>query len=491
MVKNFEEFIGSKIKDDIWAAMALDYYPYWKKSKKGHETEKRKQYLEWLVDSFYDPNMNIVSFHKLYLGICIQLLRNNFDGIFKCSLHLLDSSNSEEIDKNFSEFANHYKTYNMQDRFRSMYEKGLKMNNNEYLTDIAIIVAFKEELLAIKKQSDSWTKLDNDQSVFTFFTTKTKNGLTVIVAESGKGPSNATNLTKDILQLFSPNIIFLTGIAGGIAEGINLGDVVIANLIVNYDNGKIEEGKIRYRWDAYNTDTYLSKRIKDYPDDNWINNISSPHPSGLKKLTILKHLGIMMSGAKVISDKEYAANLKSVWEMALAVEMESGGVGSAINQSVHKPRFAVIKSISDYADPTKNDDWHPYCCDVAAALTMSYINSLDQSTIAFLQGGTIDQTYPSIIHSDLLNTTDLEYQEVAQLRQMDEISLEELKDMLKKFTTVELREFMFDIGEDWENIAGRSKIEKIMEMIEFFKNRDQLPYLIHKIKIKRPNLFYS
>jgi nucleoside phosphorylase len=488
----FEEFIKSKIHNDTWGAIALDYYPTWSLSYPGTETEKRNQYPVWIVDNYFKPNMDIVDFHKILLGVCIQLLRNDCDAIFKCSLHLLVSSNSKEIEKGVSEFANHYKTYNMQNRFLQMFEKGIKMNKDEYLVDIAIVVAVKDELLAIKKQFDSWTRIDDDRSVYTFHKSETENGITIIVAESGMGPKDAINLTKDIIELFSPSIIFLVGIAGGIGETIKLGDVVIANLIVDYENAKIKGENTVFRWYAYNTDTFISNRIKNFPDEEWINNISSPPPSGLQNPTITKHLGIVMSGNKVISSKEYAENLLSVWDLALAVEMESVGVANAINQSVHKPRFAVIKSISDYADPSKNDDWRGYCCDVAATLTMSYINSLEKSTITNLQIKKNDQTPPSIKQSDISNITVLEYQEIEKLQHKYEISDEELKKkMNKKFDISELKELIFSTELDWENIGGSRKIEKIMYIIDYFNRHDQLPFFLSLIENERPDFFNS
>ncbi|OQU98130.1 hypothetical protein CLAIMM_03955 [Cladophialophora immunda] len=72
------------------------------------------------------------------------------------------------------------------------------------------------------------------------------------------------------------------------------------------------------------------------------------------------HYGTILSGNKVIRASEFRDRLKEKYGDAVAIEMEAAGVMTTLP-------VAVIRGISDSADPLKNDDWHARAAAVAAA----------------------------------------------------------------------------------------------------------------------------
>ena len=82
------------------------------------------------------------------------------------------------------------------------------------------------------------------------------------------------------------------------------------------------------------------------------------------------HFGLIASGNIVLKNIKIRNMLKSKYK-AKAVEMEASGVADA---AWLKGKFCfVVKGICDYANPDKNDKWHPYAAAAAAALTREII----------------------------------------------------------------------------------------------------------------------
>ena len=74
------------------------------------------------------------------------------------------------------------------------------------------------------------------------------------------------------------------------------------------------------------------------------------------------HLGPVASVPAVLSSKEQVENIQIHVRKLLGVEMEGYGVFYAASNCVHpKPIYNIlIKSVSDYADPEKSDDYQEY-----------------------------------------------------------------------------------------------------------------------------------
>jgi nucleoside phosphorylase len=72
------------------------------------------------------------------------------------------------------------------------------------------------------------------------------------------------------------------------------------------------------------------------------------------------HYDTVLSGNKVIRVSEFRDQLKDRYGDLIAVEMEAAGIMMTV-------LIAVIRGISDSADPLKNDEWHVEAAAVAAA----------------------------------------------------------------------------------------------------------------------------
>ena len=97
---------------------------------------------------------------------------------------------------------------------------------------VGIIFAMEEELLALKEYLD----LDKEYKIFnlTFYEGKI-NGISCVLVQSGVGKVNAARTTQILIDNIKVDYIFNIGVAGGIDNSLNVGDIVIGDKLVQHD----------------------------------------------------------------------------------------------------------------------------------------------------------------------------------------------------------------------------------------------------------------
>ena len=83
-----------------------------------------------------------------------------------------------------------------------------------------------------------------------------------------------------------------------------------------------------------------------------------------------RHIGVIASGGDVIASKKIAIYRKD-WPKLIGVEMEGGGMAEGLHDDIKRPRFLMIRGVSDLANGGNNAEmkerWRSYACHVAAA----------------------------------------------------------------------------------------------------------------------------
>jgi nucleoside phosphorylase len=332
--------------------------------------------------------------------------------------------------------------------------------------DCALITAIPKELDKLRFHFRDSKPISD--GLRTYFETMSPNGLALVGAVSqGMGQLNAAALVMDVVSKYKPKTIILVGIAGGMDKSIGLGDVVISNQIVDYELGKVTPEGLDTRWSVYPVDSTLSNKAQSYRSSSWVDYIRTPRPAtGNTEKEPSSHIGLYLSGNKVIASEKAAGVLRSFWKRAAAIEMEAAGIAAILRQTKNPPGFLVIKSICDYADSKKNDEWQMYSADAAASFAYSFV---------------IDQLNPQDFvwpHRPAESNTTIAGVDFRGLR----VALTEAYDLsgLKVLCT--------DLGEDWDEVAGIRKSEKIADLLLLFKRRKKLPALISLVNQDNDNL---
>lgn len=157
----------------------------------------------------------------------------------------------------------------------------------------------------------------------------------VIVALSGVGKVNAARITQILIDKLDVKCIINVGSAGALNPILNIGDIVIAEKVIQHDFDitafKHEKGYITGVGDYIYCDKKLVEKLKDVT-----NNIND---ETFKTVT-----GVIASGDIFCTEIEMKNKIYSKFN-AECVEME----GAAIAQVCHLDNipFVVVRSISD------------------------------------------------------------------------------------------------------------------------------------------------
>jgi nucleoside phosphorylase len=188
------------------------------------------------------------------------------------------------------------------------------------------------------------------------------------------GRVDAAIVVKDIMRRWQPRFVILTGIAGGFGRaGVKLGDILIADQIVDPENQKLTPEGREIRWSVHRVHPGLLAAAKELRPEHW-------HPANGRPEagTSRRHIGPVCTGDKVVADGSLEKLAKD-WPKLIGVEMEAGGAANAAYQSNPAPGFLMIRGVSDLADQEKDaartHKWRSYASDVAANFVAALLRS--------------------------------------------------------------------------------------------------------------------
>lgn len=243
--------------------------------------------------------------------------------------------------------------------------------------DLAIVCALESvELAAIKNLPISWQPLrfHHDETRYISGSIMHEGRTFSVVAASATrmGMPAAAVLTSKIISQFRPRFLAMAGICAGRKAKVNLGDIVVADPSWDWGSGKIISKRntphfqpsphdieldvdLRSKLEEISLDVALLAEIKAKSRGN--------KPSSELNLKI----GPLASGAAVVADKKTFERLLDRNRDVLGLEMEAYGVSAACRGSGRpRPTSVVMKSVCDYADEDKSDDFQEYAAHTSA-----------------------------------------------------------------------------------------------------------------------------
>lgn len=180
-------------------------------------------------------------------------------------------------------------------------------------------------------------------------------GRPVVVSTCGIGKVNAALATTLLSERWSCESIVFSGVAGGVDPSLNIGDVVIADHVIQHDYGIIENNRFRpYQTGhvpfinptdrlGYSMDEGLKSAIKtslsDFEPSDKVFDESANKPAAVR-------FGTVVSGDQFINCDRTRRELFDTYR-ASAVEMEGGVIGQLA--SILGFRWIVIRTLSDLA----------------------------------------------------------------------------------------------------------------------------------------------
>jgi adenosylhomocysteine nucleosidase len=167
--------------------------------------------------------------------------------------------------------------------------------------------------------------------------------------------------------------VVFTGVAGGVGEGVAVGDVVVGSTFVQHD---MDASPLFPRYEIplygqtlFQTAPALSALL--------VRASQTVVPHGLNR-AVAVHQGLIASGDRFVSGASEAQQLVLALQAGghspLAVEMEGAAVAQVCAD--YRVPFAAVRTISDRADDTAHVDFAQFVNDVAAVYARRIVTEL-------------------------------------------------------------------------------------------------------------------
>ncbi|ANZ34793.1 hypothetical protein BBK82_00585 [Lentzea guizhouensis] len=206
----------------------------------------------------------------------------------------------------------------------------------------------------------------------TLFEVGTAGGQEIAIALTGMGNSSAATITERAITRFEPDLVMFVGVAGGLRDWLELGEVVVASRVYGYHGGRETADGFHARpraWDMPHDVEQLARSI--VRGGAWCENPPEVHFEPIA------------AGEVVLNSTEspLAKQIHHHYNDAVAVEMESAGVANAAHLNMATPSVTVrgISDLVDDKDVTDKQGWQPKAAANAAAFAVALAGALAQA----------------------------------------------------------------------------------------------------------------
>lgn len=203
-------------------------------------------------------------------------------------------------------------------------------------------------------------------------------GQEVVAVLSGIGKVAAAITATLLADAFGVSQIWFTGVAGGLGAEVRVGDVVVAESLIQHD---MDASPLFARHELpglgrsrLNPPPELTSLVRDGVAQALVDvHEHVPlHALGLPQPRV--HRGLIASGDQFIASAEDAETLRHHLPDVLAVEMEGAAVAQVCD-AFGLP-FAVIRTISDRADASAHLDFTRFVAQVASPYSLAIVSAL-------------------------------------------------------------------------------------------------------------------
>lgn len=242
---------------------------------------------------------------------------------------------------------------------------------------VAIVAAMHEELSALLAQMPDEQRV---RAAGRDFWVGHLHGQPVVAVLSRIGKVAAAITATVLLERFGVRAIVFTGVAGGLAPGVNVGDVVVASELLQHDLDASPifpkyqvplMGMARFTADAAIADALSVVAAEVLRDPGALIGRQALDEFGIEAPRV--HRGLLVSGDRFVSTTAESEALRRDLPDALAVEME----GAAMAQVCHDygVPFAAMRTISDRADDAAHGDFARFVVEVASRYSLALVGA--------------------------------------------------------------------------------------------------------------------
>ena len=249
------------------------------------------------------------------------------------------------------------------------------------MSRIALVSAMYEELAAVLARMP-----DEQKTVVAGreFWVGHWHGHEVVAGLSRIGKVAAATTATTLIERFGVTRIVFTGVAGGLAPQVNVGDVVVAREFIQHDMDASPlfprhevplTGMTRFPADVALSNALVAAAplamqdmLATLPQSEWLS-------IDLPKAQV--HQGLIASGDRFVSQTLESQALQSDLPDALAVEMECAAMAQVCHD--YDVPLAAVRTISDRADDAAHVDFPRFIQSIASRYSVAVLDRLLQA----------------------------------------------------------------------------------------------------------------
>jgi adenosylhomocysteine nucleosidase len=201
-------------------------------------------------------------------------------------------------------------------------------------------------------------------------------GHPVVLVLCGIGKVAAATTATLLAERFGVGRLVFTGVAGGLGTAVRVGDVVVAQQLLQHD---LDVSPLFPRYvvpmhgrSHFDADPDLTRTLEGVVADLLSRPVTWAGAAAALGLDAPRlHRGLVISGDRFVATAPESRALQQALPEALAVEME----GAALAQVCHELAlpFAVLRTVSDRADDSAHVDFMRFLDGVAAQASAAII----------------------------------------------------------------------------------------------------------------------
>lgn len=203
-------------------------------------------------------------------------------------------------------------------------------------------------------------------------------GHEVVLVLSRIGKVAAATTASVLIERFGVDRILFSGVAGGLADGVGVGDVVVASACLQHD---MDASPLfaRHQVPLYGLDRFACDARMSTLLVQAATNVLRQAPTHLGPAVATRwglgrarvHQGLLVSGDRFVSSHGESLALRQDLPQALAVEMECAAVAQVCHD--FGVRFAAVRTISDRADASAATDFNRFLTEVASPYSAAIV----------------------------------------------------------------------------------------------------------------------
>lgn len=194
------------------------------------------------------------------------------------------------------------------------------------------------------------------------------------------GLVNVSIYTTKILSEYTPKVICMSGICGGVGEDVQMGQLLITELCFEYQSGKWFDDIFKSEPYQFQVEENTVMKLKEIvASERYIENIEAEIVGEFRPELVSKaKTAVFATGSAVIASKERLDHIREQHRKVQAIDMEIYGFHRAVKLCNPDMKNFSAKTVVDKADTQKNNDIQLYGSYISARFCLDAIFALHQ-----------------------------------------------------------------------------------------------------------------